>query len=514
MSETFGRADKPTSMEPIEGYNTWKTERCGTDKGGGGLAMLYRDGLIAHEWMPPVPPNLQYVMNERQWLLVDNMKEKCAFLHIYIACQNTRNSGFLQWNEDLFHLVTQEAIKLRKQGFIILSMGDFNTRVGTIPGMEGNTPDTNQNTPMFINFTKAVNLTIINTLPITKGLFTRFMDNSGRAGTQAVLDYGLINEEQANTVTSFVIDKEARFDCGSDHALLECIIEFGSSAKIKWSFQEMIQYHLHDNSDYKEYQANLDLEASLIPLNTFSDLPADQMLPHITDSITKSAKKTFGLKVKSKKRGRKLPRSIIAQIKTKNALARSLHHADSRSYPHETDKMMLDLEKMKNDIKNYFSNFKLKRRYRLRANLLNEDPSRKKFWRFLKNQIKSAGSITAVYDATGKMVFNQDEIEEAVLNHFGNIFRGKRIPVFLTNIPAPSQIDLTLTEIDQILGQTPPSVTPKQFENKVCSPYSFLELNDILNKLPSGKASGYDRYSVESKLFLRAMTNLFPLNSS
>ena len=304
--------------------------------------------------------------------------------------------------------------------------------------MEGNTPDTNQNTPMFINFTKAVNLTIINTLPITKGLFTRFMDNSGRAGTQAVLDYGLINEEQA------------RFDSGSDHALLECIIEFGSSAKIKWSFQEMIQYHLHDNSDYKEYQANLDLEASSIPLNTFSDLPADQMLPHITDSITKSAKKTFGLKVKSNKRGRKLPRSIIAQIKTKNALARSLHHADSRSYPHETDKMMLDLEKMKNDIKNYFSNFKLQRRYRLRAKLLNEDPSRKKFWRFLKNQIKSAGSITAVYDATGKMVFNQDEIEEAVLHHFGNIFRGKRIPVFLTNIPAPSQIDLTLTEIDQI----------------------------------------------------------------
>ena len=322
------------------------------------------------------------------------------------------------------------------------------------------------------------------------------MDNSGRAGTQAVLDYGLINEEQA------------RFDSGSDHALLECIIEFGSSAKIKWSFQEMIQYHLHDNSDYKEYQANLDLEASSIPLNTFSDLPADQMLPHITDSITKSAKKTFGLKVKSNKRGRKLPRSIIAQIKTKNALARSLHHADSRSYPHETDKMMLDLEKMKNDIKNYFSNFKLQRRYRLRAKLLNEDPSRKKFWRFLKNQIKSAGSITAVYDATGKMVFNQDEIEEAVLHHFGNIFRGKHIPVFLTNFPPLTDRPHTHR------NRSDSSVTPKQFENKVCSPYSFLELNDILNKLPSGKASGYDRYSVESKLFLRAMTNLFPLNSS
>ena len=96
----------------------WNTECGGADKGGGGLTMLYKEELTAHQWTPPVPNNLQYVMNERQWLLLGN---KCAFLHIYVACQTTRNASYLQWNEDLFELVTKEAMKLRKQGICCLA---------------------------------------------------------------------------------------------------------------------------------------------------------------------------------------------------------------------------------------------------------------------------------------------------------------------------------------------------------------------------------------------------------
>ena len=85
-------------------------------------------------------------------------------------------------------------------------MGDFNTRVGRIQGLENNTPDHNQNTPMFLNFLNEVNLMIINTLPVAKGVFTRFLDSSGRPGTRSLLDYGLIDHDKSNTVTSFVID--------------------------------------------------------------------------------------------------------------------------------------------------------------------------------------------------------------------------------------------------------------------------------------------------------------------
>ena len=68
------------------------------------------------------------------------------------------------WNEDIFFLITQEAKKLKAEGFIILAMGDFNTRVGALKGLEENTPDTNRNSPMFFNFLQETNLLIINTL--------------------------------------------------------------------------------------------------------------------------------------------------------------------------------------------------------------------------------------------------------------------------------------------------------------------------------------------------------------
>ena len=220
--------------------------------------MIYKDTLTAHQWSPKVPAAMEYIANERQWLLIDNQAEKCAFLHIYVACQTNRSDSFMQWNEDLFHLVTQEAISLRRKGFIVLAMGDFNTRVGRIPGLEGNTADTNQNTPLFLNFVSEVNMVIINTLPISKGLFTRFMNTSGLPGTMSLLDFGLVDGDHQNTVTSFIIDKDARFDCGSDHALLECDMEFGVRPKVKWSYQDVFQYNIHGGTDFTEYHASLD----------------------------------------------------------------------------------------------------------------------------------------------------------------------------------------------------------------------------------------------------------------
>ena len=93
LSETFGRADVPAVLNPINGYAAWHTDRSGADKGGGGLTMLYRDSLTAHQYSPSVPPHMEYIKQERQWLLVSNAKEKLAFLHVYIACKNFTNDS-------------------------------------------------------------------------------------------------------------------------------------------------------------------------------------------------------------------------------------------------------------------------------------------------------------------------------------------------------------------------------------------------------------------------------------
>ena len=105
LRETFARSDQPPVLEPIAGYASWSTNRGGSDKGGGGLTILYKDTLTAHKYTPAVPTNLEYIQNERQWLLVNHGKDRCAFLHVYIACQNYTSDSFLKWNEDLFFLI-------------------------------------------------------------------------------------------------------------------------------------------------------------------------------------------------------------------------------------------------------------------------------------------------------------------------------------------------------------------------------------------------------------------------
>ena len=76
-------------------------------------------------------------------------------------------------------------------------------------------------------------------------------------------------------------------------------------------------------------------------------------------------------------------------------------------------------------------------------------------------------------------------------NNFESIFQGQRFPIYPLDNHC-DQTELTLLELDQILGQNPAHFEPEQFEQTVCSQYSLHELGQILDQLPSGKASGYD----------------------
>ena len=80
---------------------------------------------------------------------------------------------------------------------------------------------------------------------------------------------------------------------------------------------------------------------------------------------------------------------------------------------------------------------------------------------------------------------------------------------------AVDQVQLTILELDQILDQTTPPVNPDQFESKICTPYTMTDLEETLQNLPNGKASGYDRIpnemlkhsSFRFKLYLQTFLN-------
>ena len=57
-------------------------------------------------------------------------------------------------------------------------------------------------------------------------------------GSASLLDYGLIDAGNVSNITSFVIDEQARYACGSDHALLECELQYSAKRVIKWKFRE------------------------------------------------------------------------------------------------------------------------------------------------------------------------------------------------------------------------------------------------------------------------------------
>ena len=315
------------------------------------------------------------------------------------------------------------------------------------------------------------------------------MHPGGPRQSPSVLDYGLIDSDHLQNVTSFVIDENARFECGTDHALLSCELQFNSRSRVKWEYNDAVHYDFNSNTCFKSYQLTLNQNVSPVSLDEFQAYSTKDMLSYITDTIHTSAMSTFGLKKKRKRKGFTLPRPVIDAIIARNDLQEQIDETLLPQSSHGYIKMAKELDVLKRRVKDLVGEFRLKRRTRLRSVLLLSDPNRRRFWRFLKHQIKSAGSISAL-QKDGEMVFDQSGIEEVTLDHFQKVFEGKRQPAFPQGTDHP---DLTNDEKESIKPSgAPPEINHDEFESRICSPYTISELKDLLKDLPRGKASGYD----------------------
>ena len=119
------RLDVPHERPSFAGFKVWRSERSGGDKGGGGLALYYKESLRAHTHRPPVSPDHAFVDNERQWLLIEAGRTKIAFLHLYMACVSFTNRDFIDWNSSIFSVLTSELQHLRGLGFTIICLGNI-----------------------------------------------------------------------------------------------------------------------------------------------------------------------------------------------------------------------------------------------------------------------------------------------------------------------------------------------------------------------------------------------------
>ena len=77
-------------------------------------------------------------------------------------------------------------------------------------------------------------------------------------------------------------------------------------------------------------------------------------------------------------------------------MSRRLHLAVQLGNFDEERRLLREYVELKTQVDKSISDMRLRKRNKLRAKLLGADPNRKMFWKFLKNQVKSAGSISAL----------------------------------------------------------------------------------------------------------------------
>ena len=114
---------------------------------------------------------------------------------------------------------------------------------------------------------------------------------------------------------------------------------------------------------------------------------------------------------------------------------------------------------------------RLQRRARLRSKLLLKDPTRKKFWRFLKNHMRGAGKISALVTEEKEMVFDQEKIEAEVLKHFKTRFSASS-SLDKPKVNDNEQVTKAMDEINEMLGEKQQDSDPKRDDaqtSSVCS---------------------------------------------
>ena len=304
---------------------------------------------------------------------------------------------------------------------MVVALGDFNAKIGKVPGLESNHDTTNSNTGLFKAFIKAANLTILNTLPIAKGLFTHFMEREGLPPSESILDYGLSDAGLILYISNFVIDEEARVSCGSDHALLVATIDCQAKKCVSTQFSEVLNFQLPPDKNYKVFNETFNSHPDLPNLETFSSLSTDEMASVLTSTLFDSCYKTFlPPKKKKPKRKRWLPPHIIKHIKLRRFLLRRYRIEYKKNCQDPTSQNFLShlyslVKKQRMRVKTLLGEFNLLNARRVRNRMLKNDTKLNNFWKFVRQHNRAVQNISAAYNDEGNVVFDRNDVSSQVI---------------------------------------------------------------------------------------------------
>ena len=90
------------------------------------------------------------------------------------------------------------------------------------------------------------------------------MEQPGCPPSESVFDYGLIDNQSCELVSSFAIDADAHFLCGTDHSMLTVTLHFGVINWLSMKYEGVLSFDLPAN----QVTVNLTLSSPLFLLRS------------------------------------------------------------------------------------------------------------------------------------------------------------------------------------------------------------------------------------------------------
>ena len=538
LLETKRREEDVLEQLEIPGYEIIERLRSNEsgDKMGGGIAILckQKDGLVFKLHDPDIlDKQCMFVRKERQWVTITSESRKTAVCGLYLGCQNSQDSYGIA-NDIIYNQIQTEMIKLRKGGFRIILLGDFNGHIGCVlgQGIPGNHSEINTNGYRLLSFLKSADLVHVNgamlnpgdwSTKITQGLWTR-----QRGGRSTILDYGVISREHLNTVVSMKIDDQGNLPCGnSDHNWLFLIVKDNFVRQNRKPVVDEIRksWNIDENSDWKSFTEHVNKEIETIDKTSITKY-ANSLSGVLLDGL----KSVFGFKKTQIKTNRvALPKGIVYELKKRKELKQIFLKAQKQwsdkcalsnnkeERPVELDLLEKKLMDQSDRVNNLTLAFKQMRRKEAAFKCKgNTTKARKQFWKYVSGKSRRASGISALYDpVSGALKCGAEELVTISENFMKKMFSGE----FTKTKPSQSTL-LEENENDVLIGasdhqytnsksndmwekagfETGPklwccdeSKSPENDPVGFCGrEISIEEINAQVKKLQDGKASGWD----------------------
>ena len=444
LLETKRRLEDDGIDIDVTGYDVteYKRSDIACDKGGGGIAIFTRkvDGLVFKDYDPDLPdPTHAFVRKERAWKTLESTRSKTAVCAVYAGFQapDDRNA---EWNTTLYSVIQAEIASLRKDGFRVVLLGDFNGHVGDKlgVGIVGNRPDINRNGQRFIDFLNDTNCVHVNGCQnLTTGLWTR-----QRSGVSTILDYGVVGRENLTSVLSMLIDDQGVYGGGSDHNwifmdLSDDLVKKHINSNIP---KRRASWNISHDQDWSAFQTTLD---NLVAETDLSLDPAG-LASRAAEMLLKAGLKNIGVRSNTAKTSMKstsLPRFLVAELqlkrqleshwKSKCSLSSSLPaHLRTKTLQDSIDSAEEAFQTQRRKVEAVFASFRSSRKSQVLKKCSENSPKAKKFfWSHVSKKNLKSSEIDAVISSDGVLHCSPEDIARQTEEHLVQVYNGSLDPI-------------------------------------------------------------------------------------